>query len=40
VIQVTAPIVEALEGLYQFEPLAPVLVKGHGEVAIWEVVTR
>lgn len=38
VIQVSAPIVEALEGLYRFQPLPAVLVKGHGEVAIWEVV--
>jgi class 3 adenylate cyclase len=38
VIQVTAPIVEALAGLYRFEPLPAVPVKGHGEVAIWEVM--
>lgn len=37
VIQVTAPIVEALEGLYRFQPLPAVLVKGHGEIPIWEV---
>lgn len=37
VIQVTAPILEALEGLYRFKPLPPVPVKGHGDFPIWEV---
>jgi class 3 adenylate cyclase len=37
VIQASAPIVEALRGLYSFKPLPPIGVKGHGEVAIWEV---
>jgi class 3 adenylate cyclase len=37
VIQVTAPIVEALEGLYRFQPLPAVPVKGHGQIPIWEV---
>ncbi|MFM9046601.1 MAG: adenylate/guanylate cyclase domain-containing protein [Cyanobium sp.] len=37
VIQVTAPIVEALEGLYRFQPLPAMSVKGHGEIPILEV---
>ncbi|MEB3243165.1 MAG: adenylate/guanylate cyclase domain-containing protein [Cyanobacteriota bacterium] len=38
VIQVSAPIVEALRGLYIFKPLPAIAVKGLGELAIWEVV--
>jgi hypothetical protein len=28
---------QALEGLYSFEPLAPVEVKGEGVIPIWEL---
>jgi len=37
VIQVTEPVRRALDGLYIFEPLAPVEVKGEGVIAIWEL---
>jgi len=37
VIQVTEPVRQALEGLYSFEPLAPVEVKGEGVIPIWEL---
>jgi len=37
VIQVTEPVRQALEGLYSFEPLAPVEVKGEGVISIWEL---
>jgi class 3 adenylate cyclase len=37
VIQVTEPVRRALDGLYSFEPLAPVEVKGEGVIAIWEL---
>jgi len=37
VIQVTEPVVRALDGLYSFDPLAPVAVKGEGVIPIWEL---
>jgi class 3 adenylate cyclase len=37
VIQVTEPVRQALDGLYSFEPLAPVEVKGEGVISIWEL---
>jgi len=37
VIQVTEPVRRALDGLYSFEPLAPVEVKGEGVISIWEL---
>jgi class 3 adenylate cyclase len=37
VIQVSAPIAEALRGLYRFRPLLAIPIKGHGEIPIWEV---
>jgi class 3 adenylate cyclase len=37
VIQVTEPVRRALDGLYRFEPLAPVDVKGEGVIPIWEL---
>ena len=37
VIQVSAPIVEALRGLYSFHPLPAMAVKGLGEMAVWEL---
>jgi len=37
VIQVTEPVRQALDGLYSFEPLAPVEVKGEGVIPIWEL---
>jgi class 3 adenylate cyclase len=37
VIQVTEPVRRALDGLYSFEPLAPVEVKGEGVIPIWEL---
>ena len=37
VIQVTEPVVRALDGLYSFEPLGPVEVKGEGVIPIWEL---
>jgi len=37
VIQVTEPVRRALDGLYGFEPLAPVEVKGEGVILIWEL---
>jgi len=37
VIQVTEPVRRALDGLYHFEPLAPVEVKGEGGIPIWEL---
>ena len=37
VIQVTEPVRRALDGLYRFEPLAPVEVKGEGVIPIWEL---
>ncbi len=37
VIQVTEPVVRALDGLYAFELLAPVDVKGEGPIPIWEL---
>jgi class 3 adenylate cyclase len=37
VIQVTDPVRRALDGLYSFEPLAPVEVKGEGVIPIWEL---
>lgn len=37
VIQVTEPVMRALEGLYAFESLAPVRLKGEGTIPIWEL---
>ncbi|MCX5960049.1 MAG: HAMP domain-containing protein [Cyanobacteria bacterium] len=37
VIQVTEPVRRALDGLYSFEPMAPVEVKGEGVISIWEL---
>jgi class 3 adenylate cyclase len=37
VIQVTEPVLRALDGLYSFEPLEPVEVKGEGSIPIWEL---
>ena len=37
VIQVTEPVLNALEGLYHFEPLTPVSIKGEGSIPIWEL---
>jgi class 3 adenylate cyclase len=37
VIQVTEPVRRALDGLYSFEPLPPVEVKGEGVIPIWEL---
>jgi len=37
VIQVTDPVRQALDGLYSFEPLAPVEVKGEGVITVWEL---
>ena len=37
VIQVTEPVRRALDGLYSFEPMAPVEVKGEGVIPIWEL---
>jgi hypothetical protein len=37
VIQVTDPVRRALDGLYSFEPLPPVEVKGEGLIPIWEL---
>lgn len=37
-IQVSAPIVKALGGVYTFKPLPAITVKGKGDMAIWEVV--
>jgi hypothetical protein len=37
VIQVTEPVRRALDGLYRFEPLAPVEVKGEAGIPIWEL---
>ncbi len=37
VIQVTEPVRRALDGLYNFEPLPPVEVKGEGVIPIWEL---
>jgi class 3 adenylate cyclase len=37
VIQVSEAVVRALDGLYRFEPLAPVEVKGEGAIPIWEL---
>jgi class 3 adenylate cyclase len=37
VIQVTEPVLRALDGLYSFEPLEPVEVKGEGAIPIWEL---
>jgi class 3 adenylate cyclase len=37
VIQVTEPVVRALDGLYSFDPLTPVEVKGEGVIPIWEL---
>jgi hypothetical protein len=37
VIQVTEPVLRALDGLYHFEPLAPIEVKGEGVIPIWEL---
>jgi class 3 adenylate cyclase len=37
VIQVTEPVRQALDGLYNFDPLAPVEVKGEGVISIWEL---
>jgi len=37
VIQVTEPVRQALDGLFSFEPLAPVEVKGEGVISIWEL---
>ena len=35
--EVTEPVRRALDGLYSFEPLAPVEVKGEGVISIWEL---
>lgn len=37
VIQVTEIIQQSLEGLYDFIPRPPVVLKGYGEIAIWEL---
>jgi len=37
VIQVSAPIVDALRGLFGFKPLPAMEVKGYGPIPIWEV---
>jgi len=37
VIQVSAPIVDALRGLFGFKPLPAMEVKGYGAIPIWEV---
>lgn len=37
VVQVSAPIVDALRGLFGFKPLPAMEVKGYGMVPIWEV---
>jgi class 3 adenylate cyclase/HAMP domain-containing protein len=37
VIQVSAPIVDALQGLFGFKPLPAMEVKGYGAIPIWEV---
>lgn len=37
VIQVTEPLVRALDGLYTFIPLAAIEVKGEGRIPIWEL---
>ncbi|MFM7266579.1 MAG: adenylate/guanylate cyclase domain-containing protein, partial [Cyanobium sp.] len=37
-IQVSAPIVDALRGLYVFQPLPPISVKGLGEMPAWSLL--
>lgn len=37
VIQVTEPVRRALDGLYKFETLAPVELRGEGVIPIWEL---
>jgi class 3 adenylate cyclase len=37
VIQVTEPVARALDGLYRFDPLPAIQVKGEGAIAIWEL---
>jgi class 3 adenylate cyclase len=37
VIQVSEPVARALDGLYHFEPLPPIPVKGEVAIAIWEL---
>jgi adenylate cyclase len=37
VIQVTEPLVRALDGLYSFTPLEPIELKGEGLIPIWEL---
>lgn len=36
-IQVSQSVVEALQGLYQFEPVTDVDMKGKGKLAVWEL---
>jgi class 3 adenylate cyclase len=37
VIQATQSVFDALQGLYHFEPVADVVMKGKGKLAVWEV---
>jgi class 3 adenylate cyclase len=37
VIQVSEPVVVALRGLYSFERVSPIAVKGQGELPVWQV---
>jgi class 3 adenylate cyclase len=36
-VQVTAPIMEALRGRYRFRARPPITVRGHGEIAVWDI---
>jgi class 3 adenylate cyclase len=36
-VQVTAPILEALRSRYRFRARPPITVRGHGEIAVWEL---
>ena len=36
-VRVSAPIVEALRGLFRFKSLPPIPLKDQGEMAVWEV---
>jgi class 3 adenylate cyclase len=36
-IQVSEPLVVALSGLYSFERVSPIAVKGQGELPVWQV---
>jgi class 3 adenylate cyclase len=37
VIQATQSVFDALQGLYHFEPVADVVMKGKGKLAVWQV---